>query len=96
MQLDFDAEFEGLSEFKPVLICSRYKGSIIRTCAKLQVQTQIMDQSVAIMLWQLCYGKISFIELVPVDALRRIRSRLPRPKNNNVKYYSRLCQNTTL
>ena len=24
-----------------------------------------MDQSLAIMLWQLCYGKISFIVLVP-------------------------------
>ena len=33
--------------------------------AKLQVQTQIMDQSLAVMLRQLCYGKISFIVLVP-------------------------------
>ena len=31
-------------------------------CAKLQVQTQIIDK----MLWQLCYGKISFIVLIPV------------------------------
>ena len=34
--------------------------------AKLQVQTQIMYQSLAVMLWQLCYGKISFIVLVSV------------------------------
>ena len=33
--------------------------------AKLQVQTQIMDQSLAVMLRQLCYGKISFIVLIP-------------------------------
>ena len=33
---------------------------------KLQVQTQIMYQSLAVMLWQLCYGKISFIVLVSV------------------------------
>ena len=29
LRLDFDALFEGLSEFNPVLICSCYKGSII-------------------------------------------------------------------
>ena len=33
--------------------------------AKLQVQTQIMDQNLAVILQQLCYGKISFIVLVP-------------------------------
>ena len=33
--------------------------------AKLQVQTQFMDQSLAVMLRQLCYGKINFIVLVP-------------------------------
>ena len=33
--------------------------------AKLQVQTQIMDQSLAVMLWQLCYSKLRFIVLVP-------------------------------
>ena len=27
-----------------------------------------MDQSLAVMLWQLCYGKISFIVLVPAAA----------------------------
>ena len=27
--------------------------------AKLQVQTQIMDQNLAVILWQLCYSKIS-------------------------------------
>ena len=32
--------------------------------AKLQVQTQIMDQSLAIMSQQLCYIKISFIVLM--------------------------------
>ena len=32
--------------------------------AKLQVQSQIMDQSLAIMLRQLFYAKISFIVLV--------------------------------
>ena len=31
----------------------------------LQVQTQIMDQSLAVMLWQLSYSKISFIVLIP-------------------------------
>ena len=36
--------------------------------AKLQVQTQIMDQSLAVMLRQLCYGKTSFIVLVPAFA----------------------------
>ena len=33
--------------------------------AKLQAQIQIMDQSLAIMLLQLCCSKISFIVLVP-------------------------------
>ena len=33
--------------------------------AKLQVQTQIMHQNLAIILWQLCYGIFSFIILVP-------------------------------
>ena len=37
--------------------------------AKLQVQTQIMDQSLAVKLWQLCYGKINFVVLVP-DVIR--------------------------
>ena len=32
--------------------------------AKLQVQTQSMDQSLAVMLWQFDYSKISFIVLV--------------------------------
>ena len=36
---------------------------------KLQVQTQIMYQSLAVMLWQLCYGKINFVVLVP-DVIR--------------------------
>ena len=31
----------------------------------IQVQTQILDQSLVVMLRQLCYGKISFIVLVP-------------------------------
>ena len=39
--------------------------------AKLQVQTQIMDQSLAIMLRQLCYGKISFIVLLPGSAKKK-------------------------
>ena len=37
--------------------------------AKLQVQTQIMDQSLPTMLWQLCYSKISVKTLIP--GLRR-------------------------
>ena len=45
--------------------------------AKLQVQTQIMDQSLAIMLPQLCYSKISFIVLVP-DHHRDLNVTQPR------------------
>ena len=33
--------------------------------AKLQVQTKIVHQNLAIILRQLCYGQISFIVLVP-------------------------------
>ena len=36
--------------------------------AKLQVQTQIMDQSLAVILQQLCYGIIRFIVLFPGSA----------------------------
>ena len=41
--------------------------------AKLQVQTQIIDQCLAVMLQQLCYGKISFIVLVPGCSVGRAR-----------------------
>ena len=43
--------------------------------AKLQVQTPFMDKSLAVMLRQLCYGKISFIVLYPgSSSCRRIGS----------------------
>ena len=66
--LYFDALFDGLSEFKTVHICICHKDSITITkidCEKLQVQTQIMNQNLAIILWHLCYGNISFIVFVP-------------------------------
>ena len=40
--------------------------------AKLQVQTQIMHQNVAVILQQLCYHKISFTVLVP-DGMKWLR-----------------------
>ena len=43
---------------------------------KLQVQTQIMDRSLAVMLQQLCYSKISFIVLIPVLVFRATTFRL--------------------
>ena len=38
-----------------------------------QLVPQIMHQNLAILLWQFCYGKISFIVLVPGSSWRRRR-----------------------
>ena len=64
-------------------------------CANLQVQTQIVDQSLAITLWQLCYGKISFIVLFPDGRFIESNSRWPnRWRYNRCTYMtSRLFEN---
>ena len=64
LRLDFDASFEGLSAFKPLILIYRpHYENLVR--AKLQLQNEIMHQNQALILWHLChYGKISFRVLV--------------------------------
>ena len=90
--LYFDALFDGLSEFKTVHICICHKDSITITkidCEKLQVQTQIMNQNLAIILWHLCYGKISFIVLVPDQKNSALRRGQKAFWNNNYEKWDK-------